>query len=457
MKILIIKLGAKGDVIRTLPILNGLKEKYPNSNITWITKSNSKELLEEVPYIDRILTIPLELNETFDILYNFDIEKDATYLAEVINAKEKYGFYKNEDYVAAFNLGAEYYLNTLFDDEIKKSNKKTYQEMMFNAAELSYKNQHCPIHLTTEDKIYGDHFIKVNNIKKRIIGIHLGASPRWPSKAWHKENLKEFIKKAKSKGYEILLFGGPDESERHNKFIQDLRSEGINILKNNPSNTDREFASLVNICETMVCGDSFALHVSLALKKPTIGLFFCTPPNEIEGYGILKKIVSPYLMDFFPEKMDQYSEELTKSISANEVLEELEKLNKPVKVVNGIIKRDDKFLVIKRRDNEIHGGKWAFPGGVVKNKEDDYEALKREIKEEVGLELVKVIKKISDYTYKRDNGKNTRGQSFFIEAKGNVKTNEEVSDYKWVTLDEFQNLDHIEELDEELMLTFDNK
>jgi len=73
-----------------------------------------------------------------------------------------------------------------------------------------------------------------------------------------------------------------------------------------------------------VCSDSFALHVSIALKKPTIGLFFCTSPHEIEGYGILKKIVSFKLEDFFPERMNEYDEGLVKSILAETVLKEVE-------------------------------------------------------------------------------------------------------------------------------------
>ena len=81
-----------------------------------------------------------------------------------------------------------------------------------------------------------------------------------------------------------------------------------------------EFASLVNKCNFMVCSDSFSLHMSLALKKPTIGLFFCTPPDEIESYGFLKKIISPMIYNFFPEKMDEYNENLVKSISPDEVL-----------------------------------------------------------------------------------------------------------------------------------------
>lgn len=330
MKILIIKLGAKGDVIRTLPILVALKEKYPDSEVYWITKPQSKEILESIQNIKKILAIPCEVEDKFEILYNFDIEPEATKLAREINADKKYGFYSEagDDYALAFNLPAEYYLNTLFDDTLKKENRKTYQEMMFQAAELDWKRQHHPIFLNEQSKKYAENFVKQRNINtEKLVGIHLGASPRWPSKAWHPERIKEFIKKAKQRGYEILLFGGPDEIENHQKLINELSQEKTEIHYNNPRNSDLEFASLVNLCKAMVCSDSLALHVSLALKKPVIALFFCSSPHEVESYGLVKKIVSPKLFDFFPEKMDQYSEELVQSISVEEVLKALESFN----------------------------------------------------------------------------------------------------------------------------------
>ena len=324
-KILIVKLGAKGDVVRTLPILIGIKEKYPNSEIFWLTKQNCKEILSTSEYIQKILILPCEINENFDILYNFDTEEEATSLAMKISAGKKYGFYRTDGYVSAFNLPAEYYLNTLFDDDLKKTNKKTYQEMMFEVAELPYNKQHYPLELKEKDKEYGENFVKKNKIDKgKLIGIHMGAGPRWPSKAWAEEKIKEFIKKANEKSYEIILFGGPDEIEKHEKITEELKEQNIKIYQNNPRNSDKEFASLVNICKAVICSDSFALHISLALKKPTIGLFFCTSPDEVEDYGILKKIVSPLLYKFFPEKQDQFSEELVNSISAEEVLKEVE-------------------------------------------------------------------------------------------------------------------------------------
>ena len=275
-KILIVKLGAKGDVVRTIPVVKALKEKHKGSKITWITKKNISGLLEGLDFIDEILTLPFSHFEKFDYLYNFDIDDEATELVEKVNAREKFGFCKREGFVSAFNLGAEYYLNTLFDDDVKRNNKKTYQEMMFELAELEYKKENIGIVLTENDRNYAKKLFADEKINK-LIGIHLGASPRWPSKSWHEDNLKEFVKKANEKNYDVILFGGPDEAGRVDKIVGELKEKRINVFRNDWKNSDREFAALVEKCDVMVCGDSFALHVALALKKPTIGLFFCTP------------------------------------------------------------------------------------------------------------------------------------------------------------------------------------
>ena len=58
MKIVVIKLGATGDVVRTLPILSAIKEKFPNSEITWITKEYPSTLLKSNPKINKIITLP---------------------------------------------------------------------------------------------------------------------------------------------------------------------------------------------------------------------------------------------------------------------------------------------------------------------------------------------------------------------------------------------------------------
>ena len=291
MRIVIIKLGALGDVLRTLPIARALKKKYESCEITWITRENAFELLKNNKDIDKIKDFKESFDEEFDILYNFDIEEEATNLAKNIRAKKKYGFSSDEGYPTPFNAGAEDYLNTVFDDEVKKTNKKTYQELIFKAAEISYNKEKYEIFLNQSEREYGENFIERNQIEKdKLIGIHIGSSERWPSKAWHIDRIREFVGELRKLNFGVILFGGIEESEKIERLKSEFDKKNIKIFTNDPKNNIREFASLVSQCKIMVCSDSLALHVSLALGKKCIGLFFCTSPNEVESYGLLEKI-----------------------------------------------------------------------------------------------------------------------------------------------------------------------
>ena len=58
-----------------------------------------------------------------------------------------------------------------------------------------------------------------------------------------------------------------------------------------------------------------------------------------------------------------------------------------IKVVCGIIYKDDKILLTRRKKGKSLEGFWEFPGGKVEKEETDTVALKRELKEELELEI----------------------------------------------------------------------
>ncbi len=94
MNILIIKLGAIGDIIRTTPLLRKLRMDYPNANISWLTYS--PEILSP-EWIDNILMMNPEnifIIKTikFDWLINLDKDKLAIALTKSIEAERKSGF-----------------------------------------------------------------------------------------------------------------------------------------------------------------------------------------------------------------------------------------------------------------------------------------------------------------------------------------------------------------------------
>lgn len=60
---------------------------------------------------------------------------------------------------------------------------------------------------------------------------------------------------------------------------------------------------------------------------------------------------------------------------------------KVVHVAVGIIKRQNEIYICKRPDDKHQGGKWEFPGGKVEKEESVTEALQRELKEEVNIDV----------------------------------------------------------------------
>lgn len=71
-----------------------------------------------------------------------------------------------------------------------------------------------------------------------------------------------------------------------------------------------------------------------------------------------------------------------------------------VRVVAGFIEDGGKILLVKRPWHKKRGGLWEFPGGKIEDNETPQEALKRELREELGVEILPheiIIKKIHAY------------------------------------------------------------
>ncbi len=54
-KVLVIKCRAQGDVLRTTPVLTGIRRKHPDAFITWVVDAETVDLLKPIPLIDRVL------------------------------------------------------------------------------------------------------------------------------------------------------------------------------------------------------------------------------------------------------------------------------------------------------------------------------------------------------------------------------------------------------------------
>jgi len=122
----------------------------------------------------------------------------------------------------------------------------------------------------------------------------------------------------------------------------------------------------------------------------------------------------------------------------------------PILVVDAFVKKDNKYLAVKR-GIAVEVGAWETPGGRVEFGEKIEDALIREIKEEVEVNI-----KINKFLgwgeglncLHKDGFKVHRFVLYFDceIVSGELQIdNEEASDYKWVTWDEFKKLKPLSE------------
>jgi 8-oxo-dGTP diphosphatase len=114
-----------------------------------------------------------------------------------------------------------------------------------------------------------------------------------------------------------------------------------------------------------------------------------------------------------------------------------------------IINDEGKILIVKRDKEIIYVDKWDVPGGKLDNDETLSEAISREIFEEVGLELEKVICTISSSKFEGKLGDKLiiYRNIYLCRAKGKIKLSPEHSEYKWVLPQELKNYEFPEDKD----------
>ncbi|MFA6079487.1 MAG: (deoxy)nucleoside triphosphate pyrophosphohydrolase [Candidatus Omnitrophota bacterium] len=108
-------------------------------------------------------------------------------------------------------------------------------------------------------------------------------------------------------------------------------------------------------------------------------------------------------------------------------------------VVGALIEQDGKYLVAQRKFDDTFGGLWEFPGGCIEDGETKEEALRREIMEELGLE----IEPSHLFLTLSDEIPTLKINVYLFESriiKGEPKTLD-CQDVRWVSFDELKELD----------------
>ena len=281
-KILIIKLGAVGDVIRTTPLITYLKKNYPQAKIYWLTHTPVvvPDIVDEVLKYNAESLIYLR-SVRFDYVFNLDKDKEACALIDQIDSKIKKGFILKDGIpYPADNDAEQKYFTGIFDD-ISLKNSKSYPEEIFEICGYRYSGEKYILSDFNDFREEWD-----IDKTKRVVGLNTGCGGRWTSRLWADDNWVSLAKQLLDRNYEVVFLGGEQEDKKNTALAGESGGKY-------PGHFRLEtFINLVDQCDLVVTGVTMAMHITLGLNKKIVLFNNIFNSSEFELFG-LGDIIEP--------------------------------------------------------------------------------------------------------------------------------------------------------------------
>jgi ADP-heptose:LPS heptosyltransferase len=292
-RVLLIKLGALGDVLRTTALLPSIRQHMPGAQITWITAPEALSILQDNSLIDRIVTLgghhlEVLLTEHFDLTLSLDNEPLAASLGRLARCAVVRGFVVNDaGAVVPASAAARKWWRLGIDDGLKRQNRQTWFELMSELCEIPWLNASPQVVISPSAIEAAERHLSQwrGTSPHALIGLNTGGGSRWANKKWTLAGYVGFIREFHASGAKarVVLLGGPDERPLNRRIVADV---GELAIDGGCHDDVHEFAALVRGLDVLVTSDSLGLHVATAVSTRFVALVGPTSPWELETFGI---------------------------------------------------------------------------------------------------------------------------------------------------------------------------
>jgi len=310
-RILIVRLSAVGDVIRTLPAVKALKEDYPSSSITWVAEEPSRRLLESQPEIDEVLLFPRKrwaegmksargIWRTIGEVRGFvsDLRSRKFDVALDFHGILKSGlisFFSGSPNRIGFDRRSSKEGNFLFSNAKVRLGEERMSRFQRNFSllrgmGLEVKGFHPSLHIPPQDREYVESFFnKISTpVRRPLIAIHPGTSPKTIYKRWMPDRYAQLADRLVSELRATVVFTwGPDELE----WVEDMRREMKEPSILGPRTESlTELGEVFRRCDLYIGGDTGPMHIASLTGTPVVVIYGPTDPIVNEPLGRHKKV-----------------------------------------------------------------------------------------------------------------------------------------------------------------------
>ncbi|MDP2921596.1 MAG: glycosyltransferase [Candidatus Omnitrophota bacterium] len=284
--LLVIKLGAIGDVILIVPSLRLLRNNFPDARISVLVGPESKHILKNCPYIDELILYDkkgrdrglkglLKISgilrrKNFDTSIDFQNNRTSHMISWLGAVPERFG-YDNGKFSFFLNKRVKYLkikatplaeqFRLLKAMKIDTAGASTYLEIWPSKDDFSYV-----------DNLLKDAWVNKSQI---LVGINIGSSPRWEAKRWPLKNFAKLSDMLAAKDIRVVITGSEDISGTAKSFMKITATKPVNAVART---SVTQLAALIKRCRVFITGDSAPMHVASSMGTDFIALFGPTDP-----------------------------------------------------------------------------------------------------------------------------------------------------------------------------------
>ena len=335
-RILVSRTDKIGDLILSIPSFFMLKKMYPNAEIVAIVRKYNKDIVKNLPYVDRSVIID-DYNKA-ELL-----EKIAYFKADVFIALY------NDSYIAALaraskakiRIGPISKLSSFFSYNkgvLQKRSNSIKNEGQYNldlVAKLDRKRfavlyeLNTKLILTDENKKVADTFFKENSIEGKCLVVNpfIGGS----AKNISDEQYVSILKKVKSKmpDLNIIVTSYISDEERNEKLCKDIGKDKIFSFSNGASILNT--ASIIDRADIYFGASTGPTHIAGALGKRIVAIYPNKKTQSPTRWGILEDSNVEYIIpdennpneNYENPYFDNFTEEMEDKV-VKKILEGLE-------------------------------------------------------------------------------------------------------------------------------------
>ena len=301
-RLLIVRLGALGDVVHAIPVAAALRRAFPSARIDWLVSAKHREILDLVPVIDRRLVINdrgdasggasllaaiRELRRSqYDVAIDLQGLIKSALLARSSGAPRVIGFssrYSRERaarlfYTEAHDPGR----GGLYDP------RETRHVVDINLGVLTRLGITAPAREFPIEDVDSDAARSARQLTGgRYALLNPGAA--WPNKRWPAARLAVIATELRARhGLMSVVLWGPGEEALAAEVVAGANGAAILSAKT----TIADLVALARRAALMVSGDTGPTHIAAALGTPIVGIYGPTRPVRNGPMSPLDVVVS---------------------------------------------------------------------------------------------------------------------------------------------------------------------